>query len=403
MADERFEPPPTGSAQAAALELLLQRTGAPGALHRRDLIDHYESVHRYIYAACASLSSSAALIDDSDDPEQFALLDLVVTKAAQLAWRYFSTTAPVPPAPTAKDSLSIDHAAHRYPCCLVWTPMHPLTWIAPYAGHVGMCDRDGIVYDFAGRRVGRDKMSFGWPARYLQLPPEAAHANGGSGWTGEVLKAAVHFDQHIRYDLFTWNCHSMLASFLNNIHLEPTPLRGTSRRGGGGREGGGGGGDAAVGGPSSADASSSPAAPYELGPMGGGSRWTIFSVGLRLALHGTYVRGCNGELQQFGGFGVVTTLVLLLGALAGDWAPAWAWAWSVLLFNGALLLWFGLVAPSILRLDSQSGRVTGYDAPTLGEGAVARDVDGYVYGGTFGLLYADDDEDESSDDDLGPM
>ena len=59
--------------------------------------------------------------------------------------------------------------------------MQPLTWIAPYAGHVGMCDRDGIVYDFAGRRVGRDKMSFGWPARYLQLPPEAAHANGGSG------------------------------------------------------------------------------------------------------------------------------------------------------------------------------------------------------------------------------
>ena len=43
----------------------------------------------------------------------------------------------------------INSSAQRYPRCIVWTPIHPITWFAPYVGHVGICDTEGIVHDFA--------------------------------------------------------------------------------------------------------------------------------------------------------------------------------------------------------------------------------------------------------------
>ena len=64
----------------------------------------------------------------------------------------------------------VDAERHRYPCCIVWTPIHPITWLCPYVGHVGLCDAEGRVHDFAGPYyIGLDAMAFGWPTRYVQL------------------------------------------------------------------------------------------------------------------------------------------------------------------------------------------------------------------------------------------
>ena len=43
----------------------------------------------------------------------------------------------------------INSSTERYPRCIVWTPIHPITWFAPYVGHLGICDTEGIVHDFA--------------------------------------------------------------------------------------------------------------------------------------------------------------------------------------------------------------------------------------------------------------
>lgn len=44
----------------------------------------------------------------------------------------------------------LDHDLHRYPFCLVWTPIPLLTWIFPFIGHLGIATSQGVIRDFAG-------------------------------------------------------------------------------------------------------------------------------------------------------------------------------------------------------------------------------------------------------------
>ena len=37
----------------------------------------------------------------------------------------------------------IDVAAHRFPFCLVWSPIPLLTWFVPFIGHLGLADSKG--------------------------------------------------------------------------------------------------------------------------------------------------------------------------------------------------------------------------------------------------------------------
>ena len=103
------------------------------------------------------------------------------------------------PATKAATLPAIDPSAHRYPYCLVWTPIHPITWVAPYVGHVGLCDEEGVVLDFAGKHVGRDAMAFGWPARYVQLSP---FVNEEINWDGEIGRAKQQF-RRVEYNFLT--------------------------------------------------------------------------------------------------------------------------------------------------------------------------------------------------------
>ena len=64
----------------------------------------------------------------------------------------------------------IDPKRARFPCCIVWTPLPVVSWLAPYIGHVGICQEDGAILDFAGSNlVSVDNFAYGSVARYLQL------------------------------------------------------------------------------------------------------------------------------------------------------------------------------------------------------------------------------------------
>lgn len=129
----------------------------------------------------------------------------------------------------------IDPKKAKLPCCLVWTPLPVVSWLAPFIGHVGMCREDGAILDFAGSNfVNVNDFAFGAVARYLQLdrekccfPPNLAghtckngykHAENGTAvtWDDALLSSSHHFG-HKSYNLFTCNCHSFVANCLNRL------------------------------------------------------------------------------------------------------------------------------------------------------------------------------------------
>lgn len=72
----------------------------------------------------------------------------------------------------------IDPSKARFPCCLVWTPLPVVSWLAPFIGHVGICREDGVILDFAGSNfVNVDDFAFGSVGRYLQLDREQVHCH----------------------------------------------------------------------------------------------------------------------------------------------------------------------------------------------------------------------------------
>lgn len=42
----------------------------------------------------------------------------------------------------------IDHHRGRYPYCILWSPLPPITWILPFIGHTGIADANGVIHDF---------------------------------------------------------------------------------------------------------------------------------------------------------------------------------------------------------------------------------------------------------------
>lgn len=67
----------------------------------------------------------------------------------------------------------IDPKKAKFPCCLVWTPLPVVSWLAPFIGHVGICREDGVVIDFSGSSlISVDNFAYGDVARYIQLDRE---------------------------------------------------------------------------------------------------------------------------------------------------------------------------------------------------------------------------------------
>lgn len=281
--------------------------------------------------------------EDLPPPPSFVLLEEIACALLHLLqWasngERTAFQAPTPAASKARLP-PINHAAHRYPYCLVWTPIHPITWICPYIGHVGLCDAEGVVLDFAGKHVGRDSMAFGWPARFVQLSPDASLVD----WDGEIVRAMQQFHR-VEYNFLTWNCHSFLAAFLNNICWPYDPMA------------------------------------KVLGC------WTVAGVGLRIFLDGRYIGRrrwkddgggagllSRGALQQWGGTLGMTLGATLVGLWNGNWDFAYAWTSIVVACNGFFVFWFGLLA--LLRLASQRGSVDLTEVSEISDGEESSDDD----------------------------
>jgi len=197
----------------------------------------------------------------------------------------------------------IDSSKNRFPFCIVWSPIPIVTWLAPFVGHVGLCDAEGRVVDFTGT-IRRDCMAFGWPARYFVVGPAI-----GVDWEVHLQQLTRRF-KRTPYNFLTWNCHSFIASFLNEIAFRRDPL---ARAYGG---------------------------------------WTVAALGLRLFFGGSYVEG--GQLRHWGGPVGSWILVVLASLRYGGWLfAAWmrAFMWTNAIFAG----WFGVCALWFAR-SSQFGQ-----------------------------------------------
>ncbi|KAL8107279.1 hypothetical protein AgCh_023908 [Apium graveolens] len=74
----------------------------------------------------------------------------------------------------------------KFPCCLVWTPLPVVSWLAPFIGHVGICKEDGSIIDFSGSNLlNVDDFAYGAVARYIQLDREKC------GWMAFLDRADI--------------------------------------------------------------------------------------------------------------------------------------------------------------------------------------------------------------------
>ncbi|KAI6184357.1 hypothetical protein M3Y97_00587500 [Aphelenchoides bicaudatus] len=111
---------------------------------------------------------------------------------------------------------SINENNHRFPFCIVWTPIPLITWLFPFIGHMGIATSKGVIRDFAGSYyVSEDDMAFGWPTSYLQLMPSKVEG-GAQAWDHAVLEASEEYKAHI-HNLICDNCHSHTALALNRM------------------------------------------------------------------------------------------------------------------------------------------------------------------------------------------
>uniref|UniRef100_A0A2P2I2P9 Transmembrane protein 222-like n=2 Tax=Hirondellea gigas TaxID=1518452 RepID=A0A2P2I2P9_9CRUS len=113
----------------------------------------------------------------------------------------------------------LDIKKHRFPNCIVWTPLPLLTWIFPVIGHMGIADSNGIIHDFAGPyMVSEDNMAFGWPTKYWQLDPYSAQA--GADNYDKMLHMASQEYRNRMHNLCCDNCHSHVAMALNLMRYD---------------------------------------------------------------------------------------------------------------------------------------------------------------------------------------
>jgi len=106
----------------------------------------------------------------------------------------------------------IDPSRNRYPYCIVWSPLPPITWLLPFIGHTGIADSEGIIYDFAGPyTIGREYMAFGEPTRYIQLDPRKCNE---LDWDRAVREGCSVYSRRM-HNICCDNCHSHVAAALN--------------------------------------------------------------------------------------------------------------------------------------------------------------------------------------------
>eukprot|EP00537_Pseudo-nitzschia_pungens_P002846 CAMPEP_0172367686 /NCGR_PEP_ID=MMETSP1060-20121228/23053_1 /TAXON_ID=37318 /ORGANISM="Pseudo-nitzschia pungens, Strain cf. cingulata" /LENGTH=189 /DNA_ID=CAMNT_0013092019 /DNA_START=181 /DNA_END=747 /DNA_ORIENTATION=- len=110
---------------------------------------------------------------------------------------------------------------HDLSFSILWSPLHPITAIFPFIGHMGIADSRGHAHDFQGPYyVGTDgsrplpRMAFGRPTRYLKMDVVGELPGGPERWDEAILQADGIY-RHRMHNLFCDNCHSHVARALN--------------------------------------------------------------------------------------------------------------------------------------------------------------------------------------------
>nr|ADW80941.1 reversion-to-ethylene sensitivity 1 [Dianthus caryophyllus] len=132
--------------------------------------------------------------------------------------------------------VDVDPKKARFPCCLVWTPLPVVAWLAPFIGHFGICQEDGSILDFSGSNlVSIDDFAFGSVIRFFIsshllkccFPPNLSAHSCKHGYKHHEYGTALSWDDALHtckheyetktYNLFTCNCHSFVANCLNRL------------------------------------------------------------------------------------------------------------------------------------------------------------------------------------------
>ena len=260
----------------------------------------------------AALSSASALTDDLSHDLTFACC---VEPRAPSAARTPGAWASPPPSPSPTRGWMASSPASplpRFPLALVWTPTHPLTWIAPYVGHFGVTDSSGVIYDFSGDFfVGEDSMGCtlplrGWPTRCLELAVADA-----SAWDTALRELKYRYEQQ-GYDFISWNCASFVAGLLNATH-QPLTTKFSACFG----------------------------------------RWTVVAVAALFFTQARHVGGVVGWLRSWGGHVLLWSAVIARAAVTRSFAPV---AWWLITQLGLLIYFFSWYAAlALLGHASQSG------------------------------------------------
>ena len=107
---------------------------------------------------------------------------------------------------------------YRFPYSIVWSPIPCISWIIPIIGHVGICNSEGIVYDFASPPyyVSVDDMIFGNPTKVFTLElnqKEMAEYD-------KIIELGKQSYDKLFYSLFINNSHSFIAKILNDLNYK---------------------------------------------------------------------------------------------------------------------------------------------------------------------------------------
>mmetsp|Transcript_108615 Transcript_108615/g.306191 ORF Transcript_108615/g.306191 Transcript_108615/m.306191 type:complete len:203 (-) Transcript_108615:95-703(-) len=124
---------------------------------------------------------------------------------------------------------SVDIPQNRFPYSITWSPLPCITCCLPCVGHMGVADSEGIIYDFAGPyTVGKGRMAFGSPTRYLPLDPRRVM---GDAWDSSVARATGEYAERM-HNIVLDNCHSMVARVLNYAGYDGVKGQNGGRAGG---------------------------------------------------------------------------------------------------------------------------------------------------------------------------
>ena len=100
-----------------------------------------------------------------------------------------------------------------FPCSVVWTPIHPITWVAPFVGHLGVTDSKGRLHDWGGGDIepcDPQHMMFGPPARYIPIHPTTKPE-----WDEAIEEADSAYLDKLHCMLLGSDCHSHVADVLD--------------------------------------------------------------------------------------------------------------------------------------------------------------------------------------------